>query len=173
MIKKILVAVDGSPHSVKAVRLASDIAAKYDAEIVLLHVLLRGHMPAGLKKALEIEIGGKKGDRATNLVAIPQQIMARVQSKKQTQLSLEELDFIAKYVLSSVSEICRQAGVRKVSKRVEQGNAAELIVSAADDAKADMIVMGRRGLSDLRGILLGSVSHKVSQLTKCTCVTVR
>ena len=41
MIKKILVPVDGSKHSVKAVELASDIASKYDAEVILLHVLLR------------------------------------------------------------------------------------------------------------------------------------
>ena len=44
MIKKILVPVDGSAHSIKAAELASDLAAKYGAEILLLHVLLRGHM---------------------------------------------------------------------------------------------------------------------------------
>ncbi|MGI9462359.1 MAG: universal stress protein, partial [Aestuariivirgaceae bacterium] len=98
MIKKILVPVDGSPHSVKAVELASDLASKYGAEIILLHVLLRGHMPDGLKKALEIEVGKRKAS-ADNLVNIPQEIMARVGSKKDIQLSLEELDFIGKYVL--------------------------------------------------------------------------
>lgn len=172
MLKKILVAVDGSSHSVKAVQLATDLAGKYDAEIILLHVLLRGHMPDGLKKALEIEVGGRAA-RPENLVNMPQEIMARVKSKGETQLSLEALDFIANHVLSSVAGICKEAGISKVSKRVEEGNPAEIIVDIAKQAGVDMIVMGSRGLSDLRGMLVGSVSHKVAHLTPCTCVTVK
>jgi len=38
---------------------------------------------------------------------------------------------------------------------------------------ADMIVMGSRGVSDLKGLVMGSVSHKVMQLAPCTCVSVR
>ena len=172
MIEKILVPVDGSPHSVKAVELASDLASKYDAQIVLLHVLLRGHMPDGLKKALEIEVS-KHEARADNLVNIPQEIMARVGSKKNVQLSFEELDFIGKYMLSNVAVICQDKGVSKVEKLVEEGDPAKVIIKLADDVQADMIVMGNRGLSDFQGMLVGSVSHKVSQHSKCTCVTVR
>jgi len=172
MIEKILVLVDGSPHSVKAVELASDLASKYDAQIILLHVLLRGHMPDGLKKALEIEVN-KHEARADNLVNIPQEIMARVGSKKNVQLSFEELDFIGKYMLSNVAVICQDKGVSKVEKRVEEGDPAKVIIKLADDVQADMIVMGNRGLSDFQGMLVGSVSHKVSQHSKCTCVTVR
>ncbi|MFK5997900.1 MAG: universal stress protein [Rhodobacterales bacterium] len=172
MIKKILVPVDGSPHSVKAVELASDLASKYEAEIVLLHVLLRGHMPDGLKKALEVEVGRRKAN-SENLVNMPQQIMARVGNKKDTQLSLEELNYIGKYVLSRVARICRDKGISKVQERVEEGNPAKIIVKVAEEMSADMIVMGNRGLSEFQGILVGSVSHKVSNLAKCTCVTVR
>jgi nucleotide-binding universal stress UspA family protein len=172
MIKKILVPVDGSPHSVKAVELASDLASKYEAEIVLLHVLLRGHMPDGLKKALEVEVGTRKIS-SDNLVNMPQQIMARVGSKKDTQLSLEELNYIGKYVLSSVATICRDKGIATVQQRVEEGNPAKVIIKIAEDVSADMIVMGNRGLSEFQGILVGSVSNKVSNLAKCTCVTVR
>jgi nucleotide-binding universal stress UspA family protein len=38
----IVVATDGSDHARKAVELASDIAEKYDAKLVLLNVLIRG-----------------------------------------------------------------------------------------------------------------------------------
>lgn len=172
MIKKILVPVDGSPHSVKAVELASDLASKYNAEITLLHVLLRGHMPEGLKKALEVEVR-RKASSADNLVNMPQEIMARVGNKKDLQLTLEELNFIGKYVLSSVAALCRDKGVAKVDERVEEGDPAKVIIKVAEDTNADMIVMGNRGLSDFQGILVGSVSHKVSHLAKCTCVTVR
>lgn len=172
MIKKILVPVDGSPHSVKAVELASDLASKYEAEIVLLHVLLRGHMPDGLKKAMEIEVGTRKTS-SDYLVNMPQQILARLGRMKDTQLSLEELNYIGKYVLSSVATICRDKGIATVQERVEEGNPANVIINIAEEVSADMIIMGNRGLSDLHGILVGSVSHKVSHLAKCTCVTVR
>jgi nucleotide-binding universal stress UspA family protein len=174
MIKNILVPVDGSKHSVKAVELASDLASKYNAEITLLHVLLRGHMSDGLKRALEVEVGKRKTKtKAENLINFPIEIMAEVSAKKDKQLSLEELDYIGKYVLSNVALICQDNGVTKVSKRVEEGNPAKTILKIADDVQADMIVMGNRGLSDFQGMLVGSVSQKVSHLAKCTCVTVR
>lgn len=132
MIKKILVPVDGSPPSVRAVELASDLASKYDAEIVLLHVLLRGHMPNGLKKAVDIEIGSKRKS-ADNLVNIPQEIMARVDSRDGSQLSLEALDFIGKYVLSNVEELCREkvwAALPSMSKRAIRPRLSSMSPSA-------------------------------------------
>ena len=172
MIKKIMVPVDGSKQSVKAVELARDLASKYNAEIVLLHVLLRGHMSDGLKRALDIEIGKTKR-QADNLVVMPQEILARVDRKGEIQLTVDELQLVGNYVLSSVAEISKSSGLSKITKRVEEGNPAKVIIEVADEIEPDMIVMGSRGLSNLQGILIGSVSHKVSQLAKCTCVTVR
>ncbi len=37
----------------------------------------------------------------------------------------------------------------------------------------DLIVIGTRGLSDLGGIVFGSVSHKVLQLATCPCLVVK
>ena len=173
MIKKILVPVDGSAHSVKAVELASEIAGKFGAEVILLHVLLRGHMPEGLRKAIEVEVGQRPEASPGHLVNMPQEIMARVRAKKATQLSLEALDVIAKFVLSRVASICREKGVTEVKQTVEEGNPAKIILETAEKSGVDMIVMGSRGLSDLKGILVGSVSQKVGQLSKCTCVTVK
>jgi nucleotide-binding universal stress UspA family protein len=78
---------------------------------------------------------------------------------------------------TAIAEKARAAasrkGVKKVSVQLIAGNAADSIVAAARKAKADMIVMGSRGFSDIKGLLLGSVSHKVSHLAGCTCVTVK
>jgi nucleotide-binding universal stress UspA family protein len=35
-----------------------------------------------------------------------------------------------------------------------------------------MIFLGSRGLGDAKGLLMGSVSHKVAHLAECTCVSV-
>ena len=76
-------------------------------------------------------------------------------------------------MLSQVAALCRDKGVGKVTQTVEEGNPAKIILALAESAGVDMIVMGSRGLSDLKGILVGSVSQKVSQLSTCTCVTVK
>ena len=173
MIKKILVPVDGSAHSVKAVELASDLAEKYNSEVMLLHVLLRGHMPEGLKRAMDVEVRQGGGKSAQHLVNYPQEILARVDDKKTTQLSVDELNFIGKKMLSGLVELCHGKGVKNVSQHIDEGNPVEIILKLAESADADMIVMGSRGLSELKGMLLGSVSYKVNNLSKCTCVTVK
>ena len=173
MIKKILVPVDGSAHSLKAVELAGDLATKYDAEVVLLHVLLRGHMSEGLRKALEVELGTEPRRGGGHLVNMPQQIMARVRDKKNNQLSLETLEVIGKYVLSKVTALCQEKGVEKVTQAVEEGDPAKTILELAASDGIDLIVIGSRGHSDLRDLVVGSVSQKVAQLSKCPCLIVR
>src|SRR5262249_40074856 len=54
-----------------------------------------------------------------------------------------------------------------------EGRAARAILDMADRVGADAIVMGSRGLSDLSGLLLGSVTHKVIQLSHRTVVVAR
>jgi nucleotide-binding universal stress UspA family protein len=56
---------------------------------------------------------------------------------------------------------------------VRRGPLARTIVQVAKDRGADAIAMGSRGLGDVEGFLLGSVSHKVSSLAECTCITVK
>ena len=45
-----------------------------------------------------------------------------------------------------------------------EGDPAQAITEAARDEKCELIVMGTRGLSNLKGMALGSVSHKVLQV---------
>lgn len=56
---------------------------------------------------------------------------------------------------------------------VAAGHVAKNIVDTAADQRADLIVMGSRGLSDVQGLLLGSVTHKVMQLAQCAVLVVR
>lgn len=173
MLNTIIVPTDGSPYADKAVDLAADLAGKYGAKIVLLHVLLRGHMPEGLLRAAQVENIGAKSGGADNLVNLPQQIMARVDGKSGNQVSLEVLQFIGKRVLAGAEKTCLDKGVPTVELAVEEGNPTEIILDYAKRTNADMIVMGSRGLTGLKGILLGSISTQVSHLASCTCVTVK
>jgi len=45
-----------------------------------------------------------------------------------------------------------------------EGDPAEAITEAASNQKCELIVMGTRGLSNIAGMALGSVSHKVLQV---------
>lgn len=173
MLKTIVVPTDGSQTADKAVQLAADLAAKYSAKIVLLHVLLRGHMPEGLLRAAHVEHISKRPGAANNLVNMPQEIMARVEGKKGTQMPLEVLEFLGKRILSGAKQVCQDNGVQDIEIAVEEGNPTQIILDYAKHHKADMIVMGSRGLTSLKGVLVGSVSTQVSHLATCTCVTVK
>ena len=72
---------------------------------------------------------------------------------------------------SSARHRALQTGVREVYTMVEPGDPAKIIIDHAGDV--DMIVMGRRGLGPIDGLLQGSVSQKVNQLADAACVTVK
>ncbi len=49
----------------------------------------------------------------------------------------------------------------------------EAIIEIANREQADLLVLGSRGLSEVRGILLGSVSHKVLQRLSCPVLVIK
>lgn len=59
--------------------------------------------------------------------------------------------------------------VGRVSRRVESGSPAELIVTLAGEERVDLIVLGARGVGPVHELVLGSVSHRV--LTHAPCPT--
>ena len=81
--------------------------------------------------------------------------------------------FIAEDIMAHTKRPAKERGVENVSDAIEDGDPTEQILRHAETDAANLIVMGSRELSDLTGLLTGSVSHKVSQLSPCTCVTVR
>ena len=53
------------------------------------------------------------------------------------------------------------------TKQLRIGSPAEVIVSTAEEQRADLIVMGARGLGPIKERLLGSVSHRILALAPC------
>ena len=69
----------------------------------------------------------------------------------------------------------RDAGVGAdgVIRRVNPGATPEQIVEVARDASADLIVMGTRGMTEWKSLLLGGVANKVVQHAPCPVLLVR
>lgn len=78
-------------------------------------------------------------------------------------------------LVADAAETIRDSGVVAIPevRDVAVGHVAKSIVEAAAEFGAELIVMGSRGLSDVQGLLLGSVTHKVIQLTDTAVLVVR
>ncbi len=62
---------------------------------------------------------------------------------------------------------------RPVEKATVYGDPGESIARYAENHGFDQIVMGTRGMGDLKGLILGSVSHQVIHLVKCPVTLVK
>jgi nucleotide-binding universal stress UspA family protein/nitrite reductase/ring-hydroxylating ferredoxin subunit len=69
------------------------------------------------------------------------------------------------------------AGAQEVAARVgtemRPGPGADVLVEVADQQDADLIVVGSRGLSRAKQVLIGSVSHRVAYRAPCDVLIVR
>ena len=176
MFKNILVPIDGSDHASKATNIASDLAAKYDARIVFVHALLSNTKAAGIRDLIDTkklpESADKELDRIENLKtmmasnAVPQRFVDFV-------VSNEALVSVGDILLGEAERTAKEHGVKNITRTWKLGDPADCILAAADDEKAVLIVMGSRGLSNLSGLFVGSVSHKVSHLSHCTYISVK
>lgn len=151
MSKKFLVAVDGSDHGWKALDLASDLANVSDAELVILHVVPFEPMPEELEQFAKDE-------------GIPiEEQMGRYHYGR----------MIGDKITGDAEARTRKKGISKFTTRVAEGNPADQIVALARSEGTDMVFLGSRGLGNVTGLLMGSVSHKVMHLAPCTCVAVK
>jgi nucleotide-binding universal stress UspA family protein len=87
---------------------------------------------------------------------------------------LESLEEANELVDRAVRDL-KDAGIsaRGEIQRSVYGRAARVILELASAEGADVIVLGSRGLSDLAGLVLGSVTHKVLHLAHCPVLVVR
>jgi nucleotide-binding universal stress UspA family protein len=145
-----MAAIDGSEHADRAIDYAADLANKYGAELILLHVMgspASAHVPPELHDVLRI----------AHLKATKADILRRV----------------AEDLLQQGEVRARERKASNVRTLIGEGHhVADSIVSHAKDEGVDLIVMGRRGLGSVASILLGSVSQKVSHSCLCACMTV-
>ncbi len=159
MIKGILVPVDGSENSQRAVMFAADLATAFEASILLLHVLSK--LPA--RKQLKDYLSTLEEDANPDEAEIESVRGALSQSGEDA----------GKKVLANAERAARRKGVEYVSTAIEDDDPAKAILRLVDTGKYDLIVMGRRGIGGLKGLLMGSLSHKISNMADCPVVTVK
>jgi len=80
---------------------------------------------------------------------------------------------VGQHILDGAKGHAQQKGLDNVETRLESGDPADRILHCIDDENIDCVVMGSRGLSNVKGLFLGSVSHKVANHAACTCITVK
>jgi nucleotide-binding universal stress UspA family protein len=145
MIRSILVAIDGSEHATRAATLAADLAAKYGATLHVVQVVPPLVVTKGLEEFAQVE----KLDLPTS-----QEVASR-------------------HLLGPVESTAATRGVRTVETEVLAGDPAERLLDYVRDRKIDLVVLGRRGLGRVQGLLMGSVSLKLSSLADCPVLTVK
>jgi nucleotide-binding universal stress UspA family protein len=74
--------------------------------------------------------------------------------------------------LEGVRQRVESAGV-EVSSEISPALPSEAILAAAEQIGADLIVMGTRGYTGLRHVLLGSVAERTIRLASCPVLTVK
>ncbi len=77
------------------------------------------------------------------------------------------------FLISQALQCAREAGAEDAETKVALGDPTEEIVAFARDCNADLIITGSRGIGKLKSLVLGSTSHKVTQLASCSCLTVK
>ena len=87
----------------------------------------------------------------------------------------EETPAEAVQLIGNAIKAARDAGVAAKGnlRDVGAGHVAKAIVETVEANEIDLIVMGSRGLSDIQGLLLGRVTHKVMQLAHVTVLVAR
>jgi nucleotide-binding universal stress UspA family protein len=144
MFTSILVAVDGSDHARQALQTAGGLAALTGASLTV--------------------------------VTIPQLVVDPVLVGYTTvpvPVSREDQQREGEATLSAAMTALPEGQRKAAHTGVLFGDPAHAIVEQATAIKADLIVLGRRGLGRLQGLLIGSTSAKVGQLAPCAVLTVK
>jgi nucleotide-binding universal stress UspA family protein len=139
----ILCPVDFSPSAEKALRYAEGLAKQFGSEIVLVH--------AYEDPAYIMPMTGYLGPEA----GLINQLRAHLEEQMERwKIAVANAGFVVRTDLL-------------------EGVAHQVVIDAAKEHKADLIVMSTHGRTGLSHALMGSVAERVIRLAHCPVLTVR
>ena len=147
LIKRILTAIDGSIPSLKASTFAIDMAKRFDAELIVLHVIDPRY------KEIEIAISPRPG-----------------KLKEITKRAMEEGEKIVETVKQKATEMKVNVKTEVIS---DFTSITKDILEYAKVNKVDIIVVGSRGMTGFKKLLVGSVATGVVTYSDCPVVVVK
>ena len=129
-----------------------------------------GSEPANQALEVAIELAKDTGAALHVLSVRPPRLAGRAGAGPAI-LEVEELHG-PEHIADAAAEVARSAGVEATS-HTAHGDVADSIAATATTLRADLLVVGSRGLGGFKGLMLGSVSHQCAQLAACPVVIVR
>jgi nucleotide-binding universal stress UspA family protein len=145
MFSSIVVGTDGSETANEAVRQAVDLAKAVGAKVQL----VSAYEPVSGQRIRE----------------------ERQQAPDDVQWSINPREDVDG-TLEDAAEVASSAGVN-VERFARQGDPADAILDVAEETKADLIIVGNKGMTGARRFLLGSVPNKVSHHAPCSVLIIR
>ena len=153
MFRKILVPVDGSEHSLKALEEASQIAKMSSGKITLINVY-------------SVQLIMMPEPSASGYTGTP--VFTGADFSRITEAAQKS----GNRILQDGEQRISATGVQ-VEKMLVEGHTVQEIVRAANDGNFDLIVIGARGISHIREMLLGSVTDGVIHHAHCAVLVIK
>ncbi|MEP7142749.1 MAG: universal stress protein [Ferruginibacter sp.] len=139
-MKKILIALDYDPSAEKIAESGYALARATGAEVILMHVVAEPNYYSTLDYS---PIMGYTGFSSPDMLMM----VDVTEVKKSSQAFLEQSK--------------KHLGEEGITTLLGEGDCADAILKAANDLKADVIVMGTHSRSGLDKLLMGSIAEKV------------
>jgi nucleotide-binding universal stress UspA family protein len=155
MVKHILVATDGSDGAAIAVEMAARVAQNFGAKLTVLHVLLHGSRAEEASRLAEAEhlVRHVSATAMPDLANVPATMVDLFRSAQSNEETARIISALGDRITEDAAARARELGVADVNIRVQPGDYAETILNTATEIGADMIVLGSRGLGELKGLL--------------------
>lgn len=138
-----MVCIDGSEASIKAVRKVLDMAKKYEAEVIAIHI---SFIPYYLRR-------------------LPQYGWEELYA-----YDVEQMKDWLKNIMIDANELGINF---KTLVKATTSSVVNEIISSADAENIDLIVLGSTGKSRLDRVLVGSVAQGVTTNARCSVLVVR
>jgi nucleotide-binding universal stress UspA family protein len=158
-VQRVLLISDGSAAAEQAVAFTTRFELPAGADIRLAHVLPPMPTPELIPQAWALDLQSGGGLASGELMA---------SLERQAELEEEE----GQQILDGTTRTLQAAGLQPTQVLL-RGDAASEILEYARAQQIDLIIAGSRGLGQVRGWLLGSVSRKLLHYARCSVLVVR